>query len=129
MINSKLKKDLDIIEKIPVGRMTDQSKAEQELREKIASKLRIYEAGLRDITNNRKLNTTQVIVREEMARMEFITWLFVLIKEALPELAKQAGYKSPEEISQLLEEAKDDISQWVINHPSDNLSVIRSLLE
>ena len=55
---------------------------EQELREKIASKLRIYEAGLRDIGNNEKLSITQIMVQEEYARVELITDMFALIKEA-----------------------------------------------
>ena len=63
-------------------RIGEEMDTENLIREKIASKLRIYEAGLRDIGSDKRLNTTQRIVLEESARMEFITDVFALFKEA-----------------------------------------------
>lgn len=70
------------------------TEVEQELRKKIAKAFYVTYINSVNVSFKRANEENTALARASFADADYI---LALIKEALPELAKQAGYKSPEE--------------------------------
>ena len=82
---------------------------EQELRERIAERLWNWYRGYSDIRQGEWQREYEAFKLTYYRRADQI---LALVKEALPELAREAGYKSPEEIDVRYRESVGETWHW-----------------
>ena len=87
--------------------MPVEGKVDRKLREKIAERLISYGVSVATHTALREMGKQSLATAGkeiDRARDSIVLDIIALIKESLPELAKEAGYKSPAEISDAITE-------------------------